>query len=189
MLTVAAKKQAAGVNRQAHLQQPYPMVTNTKARIERLIKRIENAFPGKHVNWLGPCPIRRIDGLQRALGVRLPQSYREFLRLVGGGGYEYLYITGVRPDEAINDGSSIGRIASSLRQDSMPNPLPARFVPIQYDSSTMTPFCLDTSRLKRFECPVVACDLVTGKSEDVARDFISFYEEYMEPWFDNASKS
>jgi hypothetical protein len=42
--------------------------------------------------------------------------------------------------------------------------------------------------MKRGECPVVLYYLHAGDVEDIAPDFVSFYEHYLAPYFENLKR-
>ncbi len=138
------------------------------------------------VNWLGPCAESRILRVERILEVTLPNSYRHFVALKGGGGIEEVSILGIPPKGSLKDGGNIGYFAQHFREEWVAEPLPPHLIPIHTDSDLVDPYCLDTSRLKRGECPVVLYFLANGIVEETAQDFISFYEQSLAPYLANA---
>lgn len=156
-------------------------------RIAKLVERINGVLgtDADSVSWQGPASEEAIDQVENALGVRLPNSFRTFLRLTGGGGFDCLSISSVPNEDPVT--SSYGSVYGDTlhyREEWVPRPLPAHLVVIQRDADDNEPFCLDTSRLRDGECPVVLYYLNSGKAERVAPDFLSFYESYLQPHFD-----
>jgi hypothetical protein len=68
----------------------------------------------------------------------------------------------------------------------VPVPLPEHLLVIQQDEDDNEPFCLDTSRFHRGECPVVLYYPSDGRSENIAKDFLTFYEKYLGPYLQQA---
>ena len=156
------------------------MALSKVKRIERLIERINELPASFRVHWLGACRESRIARVERILGVSFPNTYRQLVRSKGGGGIESFFILGVPPKGPIDEGGACGCMAEYFREDWVAKPLPQHFVPVQSDQDLIDPFCLDTSRMKRGECPVVLYFLANGIVEEVAPDFVTFYEKYID---------
>lgn len=154
-------------------------------RLKRLLNEIDTTFQEseeEELYWCGPCSKKLIDKAERILGVPLPKTYREFLALKGCGGIESFIISGINPEFALDDGGLIVQTDSDYyREDWVPGPLPKHLLVIQKDDDDNEPFCLDTSRMKRGECPVVLYyhHKASGYFDEIAPDFVSFYEKYM----------
>jgi cell wall assembly regulator SMI1 len=87
---------------------------------------------------------------EEQLGVTLPQSYRSFLREFGFSGWpDYIY--GVLPGP--KPGLNVIRTTEWERDDAEPA-MPHDLIPFGPDGWG-NHYCLDTSRLKDGECPVV----------------------------------
>lgn len=165
------------------------MAISKQKRIEQVVKRIEDAFPERLVNWNGRCSEKQIKKAEEILGIQLPVSFRRFVELKGGGGYENLYILGIPPKGDLSKGANAVTYWRLFQKEDITHPLPVHLVPIEYDEDLRTPMCLDSSRRTRGgECPVVAYSLSTGDQEQVAKDFISYYEEYASAFIDQANR-
>ena len=132
---------------------------------------------------MGACSSSRISKMEKLLGVTLPTSFREFVLLKGGGGLEAFFILGVTSKGDLSDGGTVSCVSNRLREEWVASPLPSHLVPVQLDEDYLQPFCLDTSRMKRGECPVVVYALGGGETEDVAPNFVTFFEKYTAPYF------
>lgn len=47
-----------------------------------------------------PASVSQIEALERAIGCRLPQSYKQFLAATGGGDYPFVNVFSADPDSA-----------------------------------------------------------------------------------------
>jgi hypothetical protein len=154
--------------------------------VANLVDRInaELAPSGRHeVEWQGPASEEDLTAIEGRLGCRLPASFREFLRLTGGGGLRSLWVS----TAAVNDvrGSVIGDTLG-WREDFG---LPQHLVVIQPDLDDNEPFCLDTSAFDANECPVVLFYANARKSatERVAPGFVAWYAKYLSPYFNDGA--
>ncbi len=158
-------------------------------RIRALVARIDAKLAADGVAWSGPASAEAITGVESALGVRIPASYRTFLRLTGGGGVESFPISSVNSADplAVQYGTVYGDTLH-YREPWVPRPLPAHLVVVQRDADDNEPFCLDTSKWAGEECPVVLYYLNSGRAERIAPDFLAFYERYLAPRFEAAEE-
>ena len=162
------------------------MPPNATKRVEALVSRINSiATDGVQVYWYGPTPLNRIRQAEKLLGITLPKSYRIFVETVGGGGIDSFSILGIPAKGNIRHSGSLIGLTEYWREDHVPFPLPSNLVLIQHCEDHNEPFCLDFSRYKQGECPVVLYypNSRSGKLDDVAPTFIDFWERYCEPYF------
>ncbi len=155
------------------------------ARVEKLIDRINCDLDQSEnvVFWYGSTPEKRVVEAERIIGGSFPNSFRHFLRLVGGGGIESFSILGVPAKGDIRHSGSVFGYSDHWRRESVPHKLPEHLLVIEHSEDGDEPFCLDFSRLKRGECPVVLYYPWNGDVEDIAPTFIDFWENYCEPYF------
>ena len=88
---------------------------------------------------------------EKTLGVRLPNSYKSFLRKFGWGGVEHFEIFGLGP--GVPEYLNVVKITVSEREDMRPA-IPSQLVPIMNDGFG-NHYCLETSRVSGNECNVV----------------------------------
>ena len=151
-----------------------------KEHIETLIRKIES-LP-EEISWYGPATDAEINEVESALNCKFPVSFREFLRLTGGGGLESLWISGLEPNNPLSE--SFGSIYGDTTLYRNEWNLPPHLVIVQRDQDENEPFCINVSETKSNECPVVLYYFNSGKTENIASNFISFYEMYLEPYFE-----
>ena len=137
------------------------------------------------VHWGAPCTPQAIATVEDALNVRIVGSFRHFLLRYGGGGLDTFPIAGIDPKDPLASGvHGVYGGSCYYREPWVPAPLPAHLIVIQRDADDNEPFCLDTSRIINGENPVVLFyHQSTGRIEDIAQSFTSFYAEYHEPYF------
>lgn len=167
------------------------MTLSKKERLKRFLNKMDTAFEeaGQELYWTGPCSKKLVDKAERILGVPLPNTYREFLSIKGSCGIEGFSISGINPEYPLDDGGLIVQTDSEhYREEWVPGPLPQHLLVIQRDEDDNEPFCLDTSRMKRGECPVVLYyhNNDRGHIDEIAPDFFSFYEKYASAYFPEA---
>ena len=154
-----------------------------KSAVANLVERInaELAPWEEHdVRWHGPASEEELLAIEGRLGCRLPASFREFLRLTGGGGPQSLCVSTSAVDGG--GGSVIGDTLYWREQFG----LPPHLVVVQRDWDDNEPFCLDTSAFDGDECPVVLFyPLARNPIQRIAPDFPSWYAKYLEPHFDD----
>lgn len=154
-------------------------------QIRALVVRINSILSTfEDVVWDGPASTGSIRSVESALGVQFPVSFKILLLMTGGGGVESFPISSIPPDNPLAD--NVGAIYGDTvhyRKSWVPQPLPSHLVVIQRDANDNEPFCLDTSEWVGSECPVVLYYYSTGKIEKIAPNFLTFYENYLEPLF------
>lgn len=116
----------------------------------------------------GPATPDQIAAAEAALGVRLPPSFRAFLRVHNGGGVYDTSLYGV----AAEDGFDLVRLNLRAREDEVPDHLVAFAATISGEV-----FCFDTSRGEDGEAPVMVIDAEEGKLIAVADHFLSFLQK------------
>jgi hypothetical protein len=131
----------------------------------------------KDVVWVGPASESDIDTIEQELRCRLPRSFREFLRLVGGGGVPGLEVSGVG---ARDEFGSVIYDTKAWREE---YGLPEHLIIVQRDADDNEPFCLDTSAFSGDECPVLLYypHRTPPVTEWIAADFASWYANYLAP--------
>ena len=154
-------------------------------RLNLLIGRIDDlaATDDYQVNWTGGVTDDAIADVEKRLDVRLPESYKAFARLVGGEGIEIFPITSFVFGVFVFGFFVVFFLFFCVLW--VWHPLPKHLVEIQRDFDDNEPLCLDTSTWTAGECPVVLYYLDSGTCDPIAVDFLTFYEVYMQPNFDN----
>lgn len=150
--------------------------------LKKIVQKIES-LPYA-VTWNGPAIDSQIESVETALSCKFPSSYREFLRLTGGGGIESLWISGIEPDDALSE--SFGSVYGDTNLYREEWNLPPHLIIIQRDQYENEPFCLDTSNYKGDECPVVLYYVNSGNSKNISNNFALFYTKYLAPYFEEA---
>ncbi|RLE18122.1 MAG: hypothetical protein DRJ65_21835 [Acidobacteria bacterium] len=117
-------------------------------KIEELLKSVETA---------GPVPEQRVLAAEKALGVRFPRAYRDFLLFHGsamGFGWE---IYGIDPSRTSEDEPPqyVDVVKTTLRaRRASRGDHPAQFIEIAHDGMELG-FYLDLSSVEGDDCPVV----------------------------------
>jgi antitoxin YobK len=147
-------------------------------RIRELVARTESLDP--EPGWFGPVPDGTIKKVERTLGVRLPPSFREFVKQVGGGGP--LSISGIDPDEPMGDeGTPSLHYDTTTYREYREEPFPPHLLVVSRDPEDHYTFCLDlsTAAAPGGEAPVVVYNTEDGSVERYADDFPAFYERLL----------
>lgn len=147
------------------------------------VNQLPNLDSDVSVQWRGASTEAAIAVVENALGVSIRGSYRDFILATGGGGLDMLCISPVPAEEPL-----AGCYADTLRyrEDWVPHKLPAHLVVIQRDQDDNEPVCLDTSKQDNGENPVVLYYLTSGHVERLAGSFIEYYQEFLDPYFEEA---
>lgn len=161
-------------------------------RLDSLIARIDQLAQqskGEHeVQWAGAGSDAAIATLEQALGVHISGSFREFILKTGGGGLDTLRISAIAASEPLGGLGTVHGDTLHYRKGWVA-PLPAHLIVIQRCPDDNEPFCLDTSRVKDGENPVVLFyHQSTGSVERVAGSFVAFLAEYLEPYWEKLSE-
>jgi hypothetical protein len=131
------------------------------------------------VAWVGASTEGAISAVEKALGVSICGSYRDFILATGGGGLDTLYISPISANDPLS-----GCCADTLRYREEYK-IPKHLVVIQRCLDDNEPMCLDTSKVFRGENPVIIFyHQSTGNSEKIANSFIEYYQAYLSPYFE-----
>lgn len=116
--------------------------------------------------FCGGASDKAILKFQEEIGTRLPNSYIKFLKEFGAGGVGFFYVTGIEDD----DFSSM--LIDTLKFRESKN-LSAAYVVFVHQRRADYDYilCLDTSKMKNGECPVVKYDLLTDSLSDYQDTF------------------
>lgn len=114
------------------------------SRIQQLIDLIRKE--GDALEFYGPQSDDTIDSVERALGVRFPGEYRDFLRVFGGGGLVDLPISGIWPTNPLDPGrgSVFGDTVRARKDDA----LPRHYVVVLRDDDTRSLWVIDTGSVR-----------------------------------------
>ncbi|WP_213421202.1 SMI1/KNR4 family protein [Bhargavaea massiliensis] len=128
-------------------------------------------FIKKNMNdddFTGGVNNKQIEYIQEALEIPLPKSYKWFLANYGSGGLFGVAILGV----AKSNIATVVNATKSYREIGMNNAL------VVIEDIGEYAYCLDTSRMKHDECPVIAWNRQGGPDDyDIAETFYEFMSE------------
>ncbi|MGD2351934.1 SMI1/KNR4 family protein [Bacillus subtilis] len=110
---------------------------------------------------------KKVYEIEDALNVRLPNSYKWFLKNYGSGGAYGVLITGYD-----FGGAEVVDWTNMYRREFN---LPSGFVVVE--DVDYFAYCIDTNKMKNGECPVVSWDRVIGFTSEDASSFIEFFYE------------
>ncbi|NFG22869.1 SMI1/KNR4 family protein [Clostridium botulinum] len=133
---------------------------------KELLKKAEEKCGGL---WTGGVSSELIIKLSNDLEVNLPESYIEFLKTYGEGGVDG-YIFGIE-DESY---SSAYKKTLLFRKEKNINKL---WIVIAHIRTTWEEYliCIDTSRMKKGECPIIKYDLIDNFQEDFKENFYEYF--------------
>lgn len=117
-----------------------------------------------------------VAGLEQALGVTMPPSYRQFLLRYGGLGIGDSFISGIVEDNPLDEGmGSLFGDTQRFRQD---YGLPEHLLVVQADEDA--PYCLDTSHPgPGGEYPLVSFELHSQQASSLAPTFGQWLTEWL----------
>jgi antitoxin YobK len=148
--------------------------------MKKLIDIVEKAKKSEEELVLyGSQSENSIELLCKSLKIKLPDSYKKFLELYGGGGWEAeTGFSGIYNEDALNKNRGY-LFGDTLRCRELYS-LPTSLVVIYCDFDDEIIWCLDVANFdEQNECKVVqydtASNLVTGKVSD---NFLTLAEEY-----------
>lgn len=153
-------------------------------RIEDLIEKILDS--GEDLEFYGPQSDESIAALEGALGVKMPPSFVDFLKVYGGGGVTDSDISGIFDDKPLmtNQGCVYGDTMRWREEYGLPENLVV--VKVEDEEEAL---CLDASSPDPAgEYPVVRVDLYGGGVAKVGdsikenNSFSEFFESYLEMW-------
>lgn len=121
-----------------------------------LFEKVRKYFKGF---FCGGTTDEIIDLFAAKLGVELPKSYRNFLKEFGEGGIGSFHIDGIESDEY---SGMVDETIQYREKVDLPKEYVVCSVRKDYDPDIYYLTCLDTSRMKDGECPVVRYDLLTN---------------------------
>jgi cell wall assembly regulator SMI1 len=105
---------------------------------------------------------QEMANVEDALGVTLPQTYKDFLRRYGWARFSHHELYGVGLD--VPKHLQLARNTLSERHEMGP-PLPPSLIPVMNDGAG-NHYCLETSQLVKGECPVVFWDHELGRDQE-----------------------
>ncbi len=126
----------------------------------RKIEELINNGPDRLIT--GGVGDNRIVEVEKELGVKLPESYKWFLREYGHGGIAGVDILGIGP---IGVEPPVVQLTQDYRKMGMPNSLVAIY------NADEWVYCLETSKMSNGECPVIDRD----RSGESFKCFDNFY--------------
>ena len=124
-----------------------------------LIRRLRSCREAEFGRGATP---QEIEQAEEQLGVRLPGSYKAFLRHFGWASLEGLELYGLGED--VPAYLDLVKVTSSERAQMRPR-LPSRLVPLMNDGAG-NHYCLDVASSEQGETPVVFWDHNLGESQD-----------------------
>ncbi|WP_315069715.1 SMI1/KNR4 family protein [uncultured Clostridium sp.] len=125
--------------------------------------------------WTGGVINELIETFCNNLNVELPKSYMEFLKTYGEGGVTGFYISGIGDDEYSSSEKEtlLYREKKNIKKE---------WVVIEDGRTEWEEYiiCLDTSRMKDGECPVIKYDLIDDEVEDFKENFYEYFNNEVE---------
>ncbi|WP_315069717.1 SMI1/KNR4 family protein [uncultured Clostridium sp.] len=125
--------------------------------------------------WKSGASDELIKKLCNNLEVELPNSYIEFLKTYGEGGLSGFYISGINNDEysSAEEDTLLYREEKNIKKEL----IVVGRVKTKWEKYLI---CLDTSRMKDGECPVIKYDLVDNEVEDFKENFYEYFNYKVE---------
>ncbi len=142
--------------------------------IDELIDRIREN--GDDVWIAGPQSEQAIAELERALGVKLPPTFRQFLLRFGSFRILDSNVSGIIDNKPLARGA--GRLYWDTQCFRREHELPDHLLVVQADEDA--PYCLDTSATTRGgEFPLICYDLQSRQMERMAPNFGAWFLEWL----------
>lgn len=142
------------------------------ADIASLIQKFDQS--GREVFWQGSASHKSIEQLELLLASRLSASFKSFLVACGGGGIVGQEVSGIEDDDPTLEYR--GTVYGDTLRCREVYALPENFVVIYLGADDVV-WCLDTSEFDGDECPVVAFDVFSKKTRQLATTFYDFLKE------------
>lgn len=133
-------------------------------------------------NWesTGPQPASRVDGIESTFGIRLPESFRQYLVEIGGIAYPNHFYTSI--DDQFLDPQD-GFLCNTNMLRAQAGHLPEGLIALESDHDADQWACLDLSRMENGECPVVWYHAFEGRIVgDCAPSFEAFFRSLVAEW-------
>lgn len=133
----------------------------------QLYKKVKEKFG---IFWTGGVDDALIRKLSNNLNVKLPESYINFIKKFGEGGFGSVYFNGITDAEY----SSCYEETLKFREKYKIN---KKWVVVADESNDWEEYilCLDTSRMKDNECPIVKYDYEHLEEEDYKENFYELF--------------
>ena len=145
-----------------------PTIAELKSRLDAALE----------TDWTEPATDLAVDELGRLLGLPLSKSFCEFLTTCGAGG-----VVPMTDISGILDGEPASRNRGSVLGDTLrcrdEFDLPAPYVVVFFDEDVETMWCLETSKMKNGECPVVSWEPFEKQTYPMFPTFAAFFEHYV----------
>ncbi len=135
-----------------------------------LVNRIEAR--GEEIDFAGPASEENIQQLEKALGLSVSPTYREFLSRFGAALFVDREVNGIYDgDPYLELSGSAYSVTQSYRKK---HDLPQSLLVVQAFGET--PLCLDTNaKADNGEFPVVCYEIESGSSAKIAESFRDFF--------------
>ncbi len=148
------------------------------ASVDAALERLRASSEDCH--FFGPAPAEAVEKLEALLGVRLPPSFRHFLRACGGGGVGENGISGIVDGDP--ELETLGNVWCDTKRCREEYELPPHLVVIYFHDDEVC-WCLDGSKPAHDgELPVVSYSVFhQGRRVDgkIAPTFAAFFTEYV----------
>lgn len=138
---------------------------------KELLKKVEEKC-GSY--WTGGVSDEIIKQFCNKLQVELPNSYIEFLKKYGEGGSGF-YISGIKHESysSAEDDTLLYREKNNINK---------KWIVISDISTEWEEYivCLDTTRMKDGECPIIKYDLTDNEEEEFKNNFYEYFNYKLE---------
>ena len=134
------------------------------------LKLYKNAEKKHGSLWAEGANEELIENLSKELDVEIPQSYKKFLQRFGEGGVTGVYFFGITDSSY----SSAYKHTMKFRKEYKIN---SKWIVVADESNDWEEYilCLDTSRMKDCECPVIKYDYINSEKEDYKENFYDLF--------------
>jgi hypothetical protein len=143
--------------------------------VDKLIERIR--ANGDEVWIAGPQSEQAVAELEKAVGVKMPPSYREFLLRFGSFGILDSLVSGIVDNDPLTKGT--GNLLWDTKWFRHEYDLPEHLLVVQHDEDA--PYCLDSRKPKADgEYPMICYELRSGHVEKLAPSFAAWFKEWLQ---------